>query len=223
MKLCLPIQEKSQQKILDIFEKQKGEYDLFEVWLDSIKDLNIGELIKNCPKPILCVCKGLEEKGAFERSEQDRVNMLIQSAQAGADFIDVGIHTDKKLIKKLFQNKEKSKVILSYHNWEKTPKLTTMLSIISEMLKFQPDFVKYVGYAQKVEDNIHIFRLAENLKKKGIKFIVMCMGRHGKISRVVSPIFGTEWMYAPADLRSSSAPGQIVVKDLQVLLKTLLP
>ena len=137
MKICLPVQESSQQKILEIFKKHADDYDIFELWLDGIKDLDILDLIKNCPKPLLCVCKGDEERGSFEGSEESRINLLIQAAQAGADFIDVGIHTDKKLIKKLFKSKGKSQVVLSCHNWDKTPKLTSMLSKISEMIDFQ--------------------------------------------------------------------------------------
>lgn len=221
MKICLPIRESSQEKILKIFEENKNDYDLFEIWLDAVRDLDIKELITASPKPVLCVCKAKEEKGSFTGSEEDRIQLLIQSAQAGAAFIDIGIHTDIKLIQMAKERKGQSKLILSCHNWDKTPKLTSILSRIDEMIVFKPDYVKYVATASSLEDNIHIFRLAENLKKKGQKFIVMCMGKHGKMSRVITPLFGSEWMYAPKEVEQASAPGQIAVADLKKVWEIL--
>lgn len=215
MKICLPIREKSQAKIIELFERYKNDCDLFEVWLDAVQDLDTQALVSSCPKPLLCVCKAKEEKGEFLGGEEARIQLLIDAAKAGADFIDVGIHTEKKLIEKCLTEKGNAKLILSFHNWDTTPKMTTMLTRVDEMLSFKPDMIKYVATAESMEDNVQIFRLAENLQKKGIKFLVMCMGKFGKISRVVTPLLGSEWMYAPIDEMQASAPGQIDAKRLK--------
>ena len=215
MKICLPLRESSQTKIIEIFQIHKNDCDLFEVWLDAVEDLDIPALVESCPKPLLCVCKAKEEKGDFQGTEEERIDLLIQAAQAGAEFIDIGIHTAPALIEKAQKEMADSKLILSFHNWDKTPKMTSMLPRIEEMLKLNPDYVKYVATAESVEDNIKVFRLAENLKKKEIKFLVMCMGETGKISRVITPLLGSEWMYAPVTEAAASAPGQLSANSLK--------
>ena len=215
MRICLPIQEVSQRKILSVFEEAGSSCDIFEVWLDKVKDLDIQKLVDACPKPLLCVCKAKEEKGDFLESEENRINILIAAAAAGADFIDIGIHTSKDLIQKFKENKNNSKLILSYHNWDNTPKMTSMLTRIDQMIKAEADIVKFVSTAKSKLDNTQIFRLAENLRKKKQKFVVMAMGKEGKMSRAISPLLGGEWMYAPLSTEESSAPGQIAIKDLK--------
>ena len=215
MKICLPIRESSQEKILEIFKENQNDFDVFEVWLDAVENLDVKAFVAASQKPLLCVCKAKEEKGSFQGSEEDRIQLLVQAAQAGAAFIDIGIHTDAKLIQTAQERKGNAKLILSCHNWDKTPKLTSILSKVDEMAIFKPDYIKYVATASKPEDNIHIFRLADNLKKKGQKFIVMCMGKHGKMSRVITPLLGSEWMYAPKEVEKASAPGQISATELK--------
>jgi len=216
-KICLPIQERSQKKIIETFEKYQNSFDLFEVWLDKVIDLNLKELIAKKTKPLICVCKGEEEKGSFRDSEEDRLQILISAAQTGSDFIDIGIHTKPSLIKKFIKNKGDSSLILSSHNWNKTPKLTTILSTVNKMIPFKPDLIKYVSWAENYEDNIQIMRLAENLKKKNFKFITMTMGDAGKFSRIFTPLLGSSWMYAPLKTTSASAAGQISVDDLKII------
>ncbi len=220
-KICLPVQVKSTKEVLEMFDTYKHKCDIFEIWLDHIEDLDIKKIIEEAPQPIICVCKGEEEKGKFKDSEKKRVDVLIKAAKMGAEYIDIGIHTDKKLIKNLIREKCESKIIISHHNWNKTPKMTGMLTRINEMLELKPAIIKYVSTAESLEDNTQIIRLANNLKKKNIKFIVMAMGEKGKLSRVFTPFLGSQWMYAPAETSKSSALGQITAEDLKTIWNIL--
>ena len=51
--ICVPIQEKSQKKVIKKLKELKGRVDLAEIWLDHIEDLNISELLKNKPLPVI--------------------------------------------------------------------------------------------------------------------------------------------------------------------------
>lgn len=215
-KICIPFIAKNKDDVLSFYDEvKKVNPDLIEIWFDNLNPEDFEEIISKKPCPILGVCKWQEERWNFLWSEEERVERLINLCKYWADFVDIWFTTDIKLIEKLFSNKWNTKIILSYHNWAKTPKLTIMLWVINKMIELKPDFIKYITTAKSEFDNVQIYRLCENLEKKKIDFIVMTMWEKWKQSRIICPILGSSWTYCPIDIKKSTAPGQIGFEEMR--------
>ena len=89
MLICTPIQVTSQKEAKKTLTALKGKVDMAEIWLDQIKDLNVADLLKNKPLPVICVCKKAIEKGGFKGTYNEVISVLISALRHGSDYIDV--------------------------------------------------------------------------------------------------------------------------------------
>ena len=153
--------------------------------------------------------KTKEEKGKFSGTDKEKVEILKECAALGAEYIDVAFHTEQKHLKDLIKNKFKSKIIISYHNFEKTPSIKALRDIENKIIRKKGDMIKIATMAKKEEDIVNLTKFALELKKKRKKFIIIGMGKKGKITRLLAPQLGSEIMYAPLKNTKSSASGQV--------------
>jgi 3-dehydroquinate dehydratase-1 len=80
------------------------------------------------------------------------------------------------------------------------------------------DYIKIIGKATSVEDNLKMLTLPQFAEKKGIQIVAFAMGRKGTISRILSPIFGAAFTFASLD--EATAPGQIPLDEMKKNLET---
>lgn len=217
MKICVPIQARTQKEAKKALENIKGKADMAEIWLDHIKDLDITDLLKNKPLPVICVCKGPDEKGKFKGSHSEAVKILIEAAKNGADYIDISLN----LIKNYKLKIKNSKVIVSYHNFTKTPSTSFMIGKAMDMKKRKADIVKISVMAKSLNDTVRVITLAKILQSKKIPHILIAMSKKGALSRVLTPTLGGTIMFAPLTRDKSSASGQLTVKELREAWKLL--
>lgn len=209
-KYCLPIQAKT---VEEIAEKISKEADIIEIWLDHLKEIDFAKLKslrRNVGKPFLYVCKGKREKGLFRGTEKERIEVLINATSCG-DYIDVDIRTDKALIKKLALSAKK--LIISYHNFEKTPK--NLVRTYDKMRGLKPDVIKFSTKINKSNDIGELFKLIIKAEADNQPIITLGMGEKGKITRILAPQAGNYLYYAPLNKEEATAPGQIVYDELQ--------
>ena len=191
-KICVPIKEKSSEKFLATFTKAQKSADIIEVYLDQLKNPTaiIKKLIKS-KKPIL---------------------YKVTAKLANLDFEPFYIDFD--LLAKPKYNK-KSKLIISYHNFDRTPSDKELNQIIKKMSKHSPYIYKIVTKANDFADSLRILKLLNSLHLQGKKAVCICMGSHGKITRAAGHLFGNYLMFAPIDQNKATAPGQISLRELR--------
>ena len=73
--------------------------------------------------------------------------------------------------------------------------------------------------AKKVEDNLPILNFISANSSK-TKLVCFCMGEHGKISRLLSPIFGAYFTFASFDKNSETAAGQMSIEEMKSAYNT---
>lgn len=215
---CLPIKartiEQLEVKILEVMPHA----DIIEIWLDALENLDL-QALKNLQsktkKPFLYVLKPKNEKGAFKGSEKKRIKLLKESLDFGASYIDIGIKTGV-LIQDLIASakKKKVKVIISYHNFKKTPSGTTLKNIYKRMRKLNPDVIKFSTQIKKTQDIAALFNLIIQAKKDAQPIITLGMGEKGKITRILAPKLGNYLYYAPLTKENSTADGQLTYAEL---------
>lgn len=137
-------------------------------------------------------------------SEKTRVSILQKALQDGADWID----WDQPSV---FPTPFPSRVIYSYHDWEKTPSLLDIEQRYQER-KHPKSWIKLVFHANSFLDNITIRQFLKKVQDPQV--IAFCMGTQGQISRILAPCWGSAWTYAAPCSEKQTAPGQLTAEDL---------
>lgn len=230
MRICVSILGKSNAEALRKMNRPynvKGEHELIlELRFDWIRDPDPERLLSRKFWKILATNRRKEEGGRFSGKEEERVATLIQAAAHGADYVDIEAGTAPRLIKALKgeiarAGEKRTKLVISWHDFQKTPSERVLRGMLSRCSKWQPDVVKIVTMAHTAEDNLNILRLIPYARAKGLEIIAFCMGQAGKVSRVASPLLGGYLTFAAANHHEASAPGQMPVREMTRILNDL--
>jgi 3-dehydroquinate dehydratase/shikimate dehydrogenase len=163
---------------------------------------------------ILATCRRHQNHGKFNGSIEEQLSVLDQAIDSGAHAVDIEIETAEVAQEKLHQFRGRTQVIVSYHNYEATPPMDT---VINRVMKVQADAYKVVTTARKPSDNVRVLAVAKALPKH--KFIVLAMGELGFPTRVLSPVFGGVYTYAAPMFVSGTAAGQVNARSLRHLYR----
>lgn len=208
---CLPIHAPSMALLEQRLRTESGDADVIEIRLDCIRDLRLAEIFFEkdpIKKPFLFVNKA--------PCEEERVKMLEEMIERGAQYVDVAICTDPRLIKRLVKRKGKqTKLILSYHNFKGTPALATLKRLVRKAKKQGADLVKIATFVKKPGENVILFELTTWAKDEKILIITIGMGEEGRLSRIVCPLLGSRMYFAPLKKGDETAPGQLTKEELE--------
>jgi 3-dehydroquinate dehydratase/shikimate dehydrogenase len=163
---------------------------------------------------LLATCRRHQNHGRFNGSIEEQLAVLDLAVRGGAHAIDVEIETAEVSPERLSQFRGRSQVIVSYHNFEATPPMDT---IVSRVMRIPADAYKMVTTARKPSDNVRVLAVAKGLPKQRV--IVLAMGELGFPTRVLSPVFGGVYTYAAPMLTEGTAAGQVSAKQLRHLYR----
>lgn len=216
---CLPIIKKDKKNILEIIEKNKNEYSYFEIWLDYIQDINedfIENLIQKYPNKIIFLFRRQDlEKNKMAANKRKGLLILLENKKA---FIDLDISQQEELN---FLDISKYNLILSYHNYTKTPENENLQKIIKTMEKYNPSIYKISTFCINDQDPLGLLNLLLQLKAENKKFIILGMGPKGLITRIFGSILGNELIFAPRKAKEQSAKGQLTLKQFKTIFSTI--
>jgi 3-dehydroquinate dehydratase-1 len=229
-KICVPINEKENAVIIEkLFLAKKLKADLAEIWIGEVQNPDFQKIITESPLPVIVNCKGNDEQGSFSGTEEEKAHILLQSAEARAEYIDFSadfyfrfMQEEKFLsVYSTFRQQYHCKTIISLHYFHGTPGFLPLSKKISTLTNLNPDIIKCAAVPKTLKDVVTMIRLAEKLSAKNIPHILLSMGKLGKITRIASPILNNEIMFAPLDTSQKTASGQISLKNLHEIYKIL--
>jgi len=163
---------------------------------------------------ILATCRRHQNHGKFNGSIEEQLAILDKAIDAGAHAVDIEIETAEVAQERLHVFRGRTQVIVSYHNFEATPPMDT---VINRVMKVQADAYKLVTTARKPSDNVRVLAAAKALPKH--KLVVLAMGELGFPTRVLSPVFGGIYTYAAPMFASGTAAGQVSARSLRHLYR----
>jgi len=143
---------------------------------------------------------------------------LLTAIKLKFNFVDIDLDTVEKN-NLIFPINRKTKVIISFHDFKKTPSIEVFNKIIINMKKHKPDIIKIATYVRNDEDVINLTRLMID-GMIDFKRIIIGMGKKGKVTRIFGPMLGNFLTYASTN-RGVSAPGQINVNDMKKIYKLM--
>jgi len=220
-RICVPIVERTVEQALGVVERAKAVADLIELRLDYLGEPEFGPLMKSCRKPFIITNRRREEGGRFEGDEAGRFEVLKEAVEQGADYVDVEVRSKGSLLRDLIGNRKRTKIILSFHDFQGTPSQRELKEVFSRMIDLGADIVKIVTLATSWEDNFVLLSLLSHAKERNQQAVAFCMGEKGRMSRIFAPQMGAAWTYAPLQRDRSSAPGQLTAGEMRSIWETL--
>jgi 3-dehydroquinate dehydratase-1 len=200
------------------------EVDLIEVRADGLLECTpenvhsiLTDLKKTTQARIILTVRKKDEGGRFEGTEEERKNVLLGSLHL-ADIIDIEFNCAirDEVVSKARANRVE--VIVSYHDFEKTPSTKEMKDIIVKETKAGANYAKVAFKANTLHDVLELLWVTEKMRDK-TRVIAISMGDIGMISRIGAPIFGSAITYASTDAKT--APGQLSVEDTKSMFEML--
>ncbi|MDI7261564.1 MAG: type I 3-dehydroquinate dehydratase [Thermodesulfobacteriota bacterium] len=220
-KICIPIVETTIAKALKAIGEANRMADLLELRVDYLRNPVLGRLSFGGKKPFIITNRRKEEGGRYRGDERRRLGVLEEAIDWGMDFIDVELETERSLLHRLIRNKRETKVILSFHDFRKTPPQQELEKMCDRMIEFGADIAKIVTFARSYEDNLKILSLIPYARKRKQGIVALCMGEKGRMSRIFAPLMGAAWTYGCLRRNRVSAPGQLTAEEMKEIWKRL--
>ena len=222
IRVCVSVPPKTVEEAFDLIKKAETQLaDLIEVRLDYLTTHDrITKIPSSSKTPLIATNKSTAQHGHFSGTETQRQKILLNAARNGFNYVNVDLGTPKQaeLISKL--HKTGAKVIVSFHDFEKTPALSRLRKALKEEVALGADVCKIITTAQSVKDNLKALDFVTEASKK-VKLVCFAMGELGKHSRMMSPVFGAFFTFACLDEKRKTAKGQLTIQEMNLAYETL--
>ncbi len=222
IRICVSVLPKTVAEALELVEKAEDRgADLIEVRLDGLKEHHKLCDIAGCSKaPLIATNRSVKCHGNFQGSEVERKQTLLNAAKNGFEYVDVELSTSnlKGIVHDLHETSVKS--IVSFHDFSQTPSLPQMEDVLTKEMANGADVCKVVTTANSVDDNLTVLNFVSKACKS-VKTVCFSMGQLGKVSRLMSPLFGGFFTFASLEKGEETASGQLTIEEMRVAYETL--
>lgn len=210
--------------------------DILEIRLDllGIRDLEraaeiIREIKSEARLPVIATNRSRAEGGKWEGAEEDRTELLMGllkspfSLKDGLDAVDIELSASREERDKVIKAaKDHGKtVIVSSHYFSKTPSPREMKAILEEMFLAGADIAKLAVMPQSMEDVLNLLRVTLDFRNAEKSICTIAMGKPGKHTRVVAPLYGSVLTYASVESGAAAAPGQLPIDEVKKIMEML--
>ena len=216
-KTCISIGENTPEKTRSKLKVALKKSDYVEIRLDFLKSEQVPktlEIIKKDLNKVVCTLRPKTEGGKFAGNEKERISIIKLIAEYNPFLLDIEFNTlnkNKELFKYL--KSTKTKLLVSWHDFKKTPENSELKNKIKQMSKFSTN-VKIVSTAKSTDDSTRMLELYNNKGKNNL--ISFAMGDFGRISRILCLYLGSPYTYV--SLGKAIAPGQFSVDEVKKII-----
>ncbi|MDR3432403.1 MAG: type I 3-dehydroquinate dehydratase [Rouxiella aceris] len=207
--------------------------DLIEYRIDYLdfatNAAKVGELGKQVAaavngKPLILTFRTQAEGGMKAISDKAYGDLYLSLIKEGfIDILDVEMFRDQKVVQQVVSAAHKAgiKVVMSSHDFNKTPSVTDIVSRLRKQDAMGADILKIAVMPHNPEDVVNLMdataQIRDNYSRKPL--LTMSMGGLGAVSRLSGEVFGDDLTFGM--LGSPSAPGQIEAHQLHQSMETL--
>lgn len=163
---------------------------------------------------ILATCRHKQNHGGFDGSIEQQLGILRGAAHAGSALVDLEIESAERAKPAIEQLRESALLVVSYHNFESTPLLE---SILRRLQRVPADAYKLALTTRKPSENLRVLEFVHQHHKTPL--IAFGMEETGIATRVLAPSFGSRFTYGAPRNDSGTAPGQIGANVMRSLYR----
>lgn len=233
-KICVPIIGETKENILaEAKQIEKLPVEMVEWradWFTSIENVEkVMEILKELreilkEKPLLFTVRTKKEGGKKEISLRQYEELLYRVIRTGiVDLIDVELFLGDDVVERIVKAAHDAHVfvIVSNHDFKKTPEKKELVSRLCRMQKVGADIPKIAVMPECRKDVLTLLEATEEMTGEYADrpIITMSMGQEGVITRISGELFGSAVTFGT--LGQESAPGQVKVDRLKTMLELL--
>jgi 3-dehydroquinate dehydratase-1 len=217
-KTCVTITEPSPTKLNKTLQTCLKRSDYAEIRFDFMEPNKVPialNLVKKHLSRCICTLRPRSEGGKFSSTEKNRVSILKLIAEYNPYLLDVEYNTVRKN-KALHQylKKTKTNLLISWHDFTKTPNIGYLKATKKKMAKFSKN-VKIVTTARSIKDTLGILSLYKF--QNNTNLIAFAMGDYGRMSRILCTHLGSPYTYV--SLGKPVAPGQFSLDEIKSIFE----
>ena len=221
-RVCVSILPRTIPEALCLIEKaEDSQADFIEVRLDFLENTReLGALARHGKTLKIATNMPASCQGKFSGTESERQRILLSAAKNDFAYVDVGLSTSKL---ENFVGEVKAagaKPIVSFHDFSQSLSLPELNNILEREIACGADVCKIVTTAKQVEDNLTLLNFTSTACSKA-KVVCFAMGELGKISRLLSPLFGGFFTFASLERGSETATGQMTIREMRTAYELL--
>lgn len=233
-KICVPVLGHTEAEILSQVQSLADyPYDLAEWRADYFEGIFDFHRVKTVlsdfrsilgDKPLLFTFRTAGEGGEQSISDEDYRLLNCAVAQTGfVDLVDAELFSGDETVSSIVETAHHfhTYVIVSNHDFDKTPKKDEILSRLRQAQALDGDLLKIAVMPRSRRDVLTLLSATEEMASiyADRPLITMSMSGTGVISRLCGECFGSAITFASAG--KTSAPGQIDISDLKFVLDLL--
>lgn len=191
------------------------ELKLAEIRLDKLNfSMQQVQEIFSLPVKLVAACR----PGGFHETEREA--LLLAAVTHGAAFVDIEIEAAESFKQAISAaaRRQKCRVIISYHDFEKTPPCAELKAIIERCFADGADIAKIACLVRSEADCARILGLYDREPGDKREIIAFGMGEKGKITRIAAPLLGAPFTYSALYPGGETAPGQLDKETLRKIL-----
>ncbi len=213
MRVCVSIAPSSTEDAIAKLKLASRQADLVEIRIDGSDEIDLTKILRRSRPEVIVTNRRDSEGGKFDGSAKEQVGILSNALHLGAEYVDIEASWGKRVIRDFIRKEKSGRVILSHHNFEKTPR--NIHAIHAKLQDLDADIVKIATMATDITDNQIIFDTLKGSRSRVKKTSAFCMGECGQISRILGGIFGCHITFAALTPEDSTGPGQLAASDLK--------
>lgn len=216
--ICIPVIDETVSDAINSAKEALKYGDIVEFRVDLLNDVTFEDIEEFSKIPSIITIRAEWEGGAWKKSNEERIELLKHAIKNNAKFVDIELKEGKNLELVKYRNEigSTTKIIVSYHDFEKTPEIDELIDVVEKELKIG-DIAKFATFSHSKEDTLKILNL---MNRYSGKIIAIGMGESGKLTRVLGLNFGSILTFASMGGKAS-ALGQVDVKKLKEILKLI--
>jgi 3-dehydroquinate dehydratase-1 len=208
--------------IIDEFHDMHHIKELAKIGVD-ILEIRLDLLGGDIPSLCLFVDKIKKFTGfpciATVRQTEGNKDSRLDIFKAVIPFVDaVDIEIDASIARQVIAHAHGKTIIVSEHDFEKTPDLSHLESIAEKAGLLGAHIVKIAAMAKNRSDVVRLMEFTSACDKD---LVTIAMGEYGNITRVLAPVFGSLFTYG--FVKKAVAPGQMPVHKLVEELRLYYP
>ena len=205
--ICVTLQNRSAEEILDLLENASPAIQMAEIRLDRcpLAEDEIETVFSSSDTPLIATCRVAGDgNGTWEEAEAK----LQAAIEAGAAFIDLELEAPKEMGKRLRRacSEYGTRMIRSAHFFDGTPSFEDLRETADRCRKFGGEIIKIAVSASSEADVTRVLSLYNEYEEG--RLVAFAMGEAGRYSRLECLRLGSPFTYAALTSEEAAAPGQ---------------
>ncbi|WP_319522169.1 type I 3-dehydroquinate dehydratase [uncultured Desulfosarcina sp.] len=185
--------------------------------LDSLRTA-IGDI------PLIFTCRIEAEGGMQPMSRETRLAVIEAAIRSGKiDIVDIELMNGEDFIGTVRTAAQEHgvRLILSYHDFKKTPAEDLILAKLEQAQTLGADIAKVATMPTNMADVLTLLQATLKARTEilTIPIVTMAMAKEGVVTRMAGGLFGADITFAIG--QASSAPGQIPIGELRQAMSLL--